>query len=110
MRREHDETSRKMRAFREEYGIKFDEMARRCGVSGALLSRLEHDDWITHPKIAARICKEYRLTVDDYNAIVHEDYHAHKLPKPEPKPGQKGYGATECYTTNNSDDLFGGML
>lgn len=87
----HEETSRKMIAFRKEHGIKFEKMAARCGVSGALLGRIEANEWITHPIIAARICYEYELDLNDYNALVHADYRTNKLPKPKPKPGMKGW-------------------
>ena len=84
MKKGHDATSQKMIAFRKEQGIGLDIMARRCGVSIGLLSRLENDDWITHPSIAARICAEYRLDLSDYNALVHSDHKAKTLPKPKP--------------------------
>ena len=102
MRREHEATSRKMVAYREERNIKKKDMARRCGVSEGLLYHLESDDWITHPRIAARICKEYRLNVDDYNALVHPDHRADVLPKPTPKPGRKSYHDPEPY----NDDIM----
>lgn len=106
MRREHDETSCKMLAYRKERGIKFEEMARRCGTTGVLLSHIERGDWITHPKIAARICKEYELDVDDYNAIVHEDYRTDKLPKAKPKPGGTGYSTPKPAARPTYDDIL----
>lgn len=62
------------------------EMAKRCDCSWRLLEALESGEFdITHPAIAARIAKEYVLTVDEYNQLVHESHHAEKLPKPVPK-------------------------
>ena len=101
----HKETSRKMIAFRKEHGIKFEEMAARCGVSGALLDRIESNEWITHPRIAARICYEYGLDMNEYNALVHADYKAKRLPKPQPKPGMKGWhGWDAVFRSTASND------
>lgn len=71
-----------MIAKREAQGLSMRQMARKCDCSDMLLLLLEsHDSGITHPKIAARIAREYGLTVDEYNTIVHEKYRVDKLPE-----------------------------
>lgn len=84
-------------ALREEKHIPLDapltqmEMARRCDCGKRILEMLESGEWpCTHPAIAARIAKEYGLTVEEYNQIVHESHHVTKLPKPTPKPKSNG--------------------
>lgn len=67
------------------------EMSARCECSALIITRLESGEWpCTHPHIAARIAKEYGLTVDEYNQIVHESHHVTSLPKPKPKPKSGG--------------------
>lgn len=82
---------------RKDEGISPDEplscreMAGRCECSTLILTRLESGEWpCTHPHIAARIAKEYGLTADEYNQIVHESHHVTSLPKPKPKPKSGG--------------------
>lgn len=71
---------------RKAQGCTLVEMAKRCDCSRRLLEALENGEFdITHPAIAARIAKEYELTVDEYNQLVHESHHAERLPKPKPK-------------------------
>lgn len=79
--RSREETSAKMKEYRRQNRIKFEEMSRKLKISGLLLGHLESGDWITHPNIAARVCAAYRLDVDDYNNLVHEDHQADKLSK-----------------------------
>lgn len=88
-----EETGRRMVAFRRARGIRFETMARRCGTTGLLLEHLEQGEWITHPHIAARVCHEYELDVDDYNALVHKRHRQDALPAPRPKPEEPGYSA-----------------
>ena len=87
----HEATSRKMKAYRESHGVGTEEMARRCGIGTTLLRGIEEDNWITSPIIAARVCAEYNLDVDDYNSLVNAEFKATKLPKPKPKPDMDGY-------------------
>ena len=100
----HDETSRKMIAFRTEFGIERSEMARRCGTPEGLIKAIEEEDWITHPHIAARVCAEYGLTVNDYNALVHKSHIAMKLPKPVPRPEMCGYSIPKSVFRQKSDE------
>lgn len=70
---------------REEKNLTRGEMAKRCGCSEYLIELLEEGDReITHPKIAAWIAKEYGLTVDEYNQLVHRSHKTQKLPKARP--------------------------
>lgn len=89
--------TKKELSHREDEGIAPDlpltcrEMSARCGCSALILMRLESGEWpCTHPEIAARIAKEYGLTVEEYNQIVHESHHVTKLPTPKPKPRHNG--------------------
>lgn len=76
---------------RKARGCTLTEMANRVDCSWGLLDALECGEFpCTHPHIAARIAKEYGLTVDEYNQIVHESHHVTKLPKPKPKPKSGG--------------------
>lgn len=71
---------------RKALGYSLSEMATRCDCSWGLLEALECGEFAcTHPHIAASIAKEYGLTVDEYNQIVHKSHHVTKLPKPKPK-------------------------
>lgn len=106
MHKRHEATSLKMQEYRKRHGIKFEAMARRCGTSGVLLSHIENGDWITHPKIAARICAEYELDLDDYNAIVYENYQTNKLPKPKPKPGRLTYASPEPALRSSFENIW----
>lgn len=52
-----------MIAFRESCGFELETMAKICKCSPKLLGMLEADDTeVTHPKIARRIARAYRLT------------------------------------------------
>lgn len=76
---------------REAQRCTLAEMAKRCECSWRLLEALECGEYpCTHPRIAARIAKEYGFNVDEYNQIVHESHHVMKLPKPKPKPKSSG--------------------
>ena len=68
---------------REKKGLTVEEMAKRCHCSPRLIRGIEEEDWITHPKIAAWIAKEYGLGIRAYNELVHESRRAEKLPEPE---------------------------
>ena len=68
---------------REALGLTLQQMAQKCDCSMGILSLLEEGDQdITHPYIASRVAKEYGLSVDEYNRLVHEKHRASKLPKP----------------------------
>lgn len=60
------------------------DMAIRVGCSVKLIEALENGEYsITHPIIAAKIAKEYGLTVSEYNQLVHESHRATRLPNPD---------------------------
>lgn len=77
---------------RKALDLDVQEMAQRCECSKALLYLLEDGDGeVTHPEIAARIAKQYGLTVAEYNQIVHESHHVDKLPKPKKRKNKGLY-------------------
>ena len=83
-----------MIAKRESKGLTRRKMATRCECSEGLLALLEEEDKsITHPAIASRIAKEYGLSLDEYNRLVHKKHRADKLPKPQKKPVANFYDA-----------------
>lgn len=71
---------------REAKGLTIKQMARKCCCSPLLLQKLENGDWITHPRIAARIAAAYGMGVRAYNEIVHSSHKAKQLPAPTPLP------------------------
>lgn len=66
-------------------------MACKCLCSVRLLHILEVEDGITHPGIAAWVAQEYRLTVDEYNQLVHETKRVKKIPKAEAPPTMRQF-------------------
>lgn len=67
---------------REALGVSQQEMARLCECSAYLIDLLESgDNDITHPHIAARIAHEYKMTVKEYNQLVHSSHQEKALPK-----------------------------
>lgn len=69
MRREY------MIQFRKERGIDLLSMARKCKISRGLLELLETSDQdVTHPKIAERVRKAYKLTNEQYEGLMPEHY------------------------------------
>lgn len=67
---------------REELGLTRQEMAKQCECSPYLLELLEEgENEITHPQVAARIAREYDLTVDEYHQLVHPKRRHGKIPK-----------------------------
>ncbi len=68
---------------RNALGLDIEEMAKRCECSKRLLYMLEDGGNITHPEIAARIAKEYGLSLKEYNALVHEKHRAMRVPNPK---------------------------
>lgn len=91
MTSDRKETGLKMRMYRDEHLVDIDDMARRCEISRTLLKWLEGGHTITHPNIAARVCKEYELDVNDYNAIVSKEHQTDKLPKPIKRQKSNSY-------------------
>lgn len=67
---------------REELGLTRQEMAKQCECSPYLLELLEEgENEITHPQVAARIAREYGLSVDEYQQLVHPKRRTGKIPK-----------------------------
>lgn len=61
--------------FREKRGIDLQRMARVCGVSTTLLAMLEGcDEEVTHPRIAERIGKKYKLTQAQIEGMKPKNY------------------------------------
>ena len=61
--------------FRKEHGIDIQSMAKQCGVSKTLLYMLESSDVdVTHPKIAERVRRAYKLTQEQYEGLMPEHY------------------------------------
>lgn len=53
-----------------------------AGIAPYLLELLEEgENEITHPQVAARIAREYDLTVDEYHQLVHPKRRHGKIPK-----------------------------
>lgn len=75
-----------MAIYRRTLGLTCQQMARMCQCSEGLLRMIEEDGEITHPNIAARIAAAYKLDVNGYNALVHEDHRADVLPEPKMPP------------------------
>jgi DNA-binding XRE family transcriptional regulator len=60
---------------RKATGLTREDAAFRLKISPFLYTMLERDDeWITHPNIALRVKKFFRLTVDQYETMVHEKH------------------------------------
>lgn len=71
--------------FRTQTGLSVREMARCLKISPKLLEMLEEDDQtVTHPKIARRVAKTYRLTEAQYLSLIPENYR----PGPGYDPGK----------------------
>ena len=79
-----------LKEIREKLDCGLEEMARRCETSPTLLEMIEEFDALTHPKIAARIADEYKLTVERYNELIPTCHAASKVPKREPRPVDSG--------------------
>lgn len=61
--------------FREENGIDILSMAKKCKISVGLLDLLESSDQdVTHPKIAERIGKVYKLNKKQIEGLMPEHY------------------------------------
>lgn len=69
MRREY------MIQFREKNGIDLMHMAKKCKISRTLLEMLEASDQeVTHPKIAERVSKAYKLNKEQAEGLLPENY------------------------------------
>lgn len=69
MRREY------MIEFRAAHDLNIQAMAKKCKVSKGLLDMLESSDQeITHPKIAERVSRAYKLTRAQAESLVPEHY------------------------------------
>ena len=61
--------------FRKEHGVTIQKMANKCKISKSLLEMLESSDQeITHPNIAERVRKAYKLTNEQYEGLMPEHY------------------------------------
>ena len=61
--------------YREKHNLSIPEMARKCKTSSTLLIKLEEcDQEITHPKIAERIGRQYKLTKKQTESLMPEHY------------------------------------
>lgn len=61
--------------FREENGIDVQRMAQKCKVSKKLIEMLEiSDQEVTHPKIAERIGRMYKLTKKQTESLMPEHH------------------------------------
>lgn len=61
--------------FRREFNVDLRRMARLCGISQTLLAMLESNDKeVTHPVIAERVGKKYRLTKKQIEGMKPENY------------------------------------
>lgn len=61
--------------FREERQIDIQSMAKKCKISRALLELLEESDQdVTHPKIAERIGRAYKLNKKQVEGLMPEHY------------------------------------
>ena len=64
---------------REAMGLTREDAAFRLKISPFLYIQLERDDkWITHPNIALRVKKFFRLTVEQYETMVHAKHRGRK--------------------------------
>lgn len=61
--------------FREENRIPIDKMAKKLHISPLLLSMLEDDEsCVTHPLIAKRVARAYKLTKEQRTMMLPENY------------------------------------
>lgn len=69
MRREY------MIEFREKQGLNIQSMAKKCKISRTLLLMLEGSDQeVTHPNIAARVARAYKMTKQQKESLIPEHY------------------------------------
>lgn len=61
--------------FRQTHLMTIKDAAVKAGCSCYTLENIEHDDqYVTHPNIAARIAKVYKLTRKQYLSMIPENY------------------------------------
>lgn len=95
-----------LRDQREKMGISIERMAKMCRVSVGLL-RIVEDGSVTHPHIASRIAKQYRLSVSQYNAIVPKQHWrtGENFPRPVMPPRDRTMSEVVCkYHPERNDD------
>ncbi len=63
----------KMKAYRLEHGYSFERMSWKTGTSEVLL-RMVESGHVTHPKIAKKIGKAYKLSKEDIYELMPENY------------------------------------
>lgn len=72
---------------REKKGIDRRKMAEICECTYTMLTIMEEENAITHPKIAAIIADKYGITdVKLYNSLIPKEHASKKIPKCEPMP------------------------
>lgn len=64
----------RLKALRQERGWSLDELAGRCGVSRATLSRLENGEVSPTASVLGRLCSAYSLTVSRLMAMAETDF------------------------------------
>ncbi len=61
--------------FRKKRGLSIQDMAKKCKISKTLLEMLEaSEDVVTHPNIAERVRKAYKLTEKQYEGLMPEHH------------------------------------
>lgn len=61
--------------YRKEHGIDIQRMAKKCRISKTLLRLLEENDQeVTHPNIAERVSRAYKLTKKQTEGLMPEHY------------------------------------
>lgn len=61
--------------YRTKHGLGIERMAKRCKCGIYLLTMIEeHDRTVTHPNIAKRIAKAYKLTKRQFEGLIPENY------------------------------------
>ena len=69
MRREY------MIEFRKQQGLDIQSMVKKCKTSKTLLLMLENSDQeVTHPNIAARVAKAYKMNKEQKESLMPEHY------------------------------------
>ena len=70
--------------WREKRHVTLEIMAKAAECSEVLLENIELDDkYVTHPRIAERIAKAYKLTKKQYHSMIPENYRPGKNYDPD---------------------------
>lgn len=69
-----DRIASRLKALRGESGWSLDELAKRCGISRATLSRLENAEVSPTASVLGRLCSVYNLTMSRLLAMVEQDF------------------------------------